>query len=228
MDGDIVNTVQSCYICQEYRPAPPPAPLQPWKWPSHPWSRVHLDYAGPFLGHMFLVVVDAHSKWLEVFQMPAATSRATIQQLRALFAQFGLPQTIVTDNGPCFSSEEFALFLKNNGILHLKSAPYHPSTNGLAERAVQTFKQGMKKFTDGDLRDRISRFLAHYRTTPHTTTGVCPAELLLGRRPRTRLDLLRPSVSTRVNHKQLQQKKAHDDKAQVRNFSVGEEIYTWQ
>ena len=160
--------------------------------------------------------------------MPAATSRATIQQLRALFAQFGLPQTIVTDNGPCFSSEEFALFLKNNGILHLKSAPYHPSTNGLAERAVQTFKQGMKKFTDGDLRDRISRFLAHYRTTPHTTTGVCPAELLLGRRPRTRLDLLRPSVSTRVNHKQLQQKKAHDDKAQVRNFSVGEEIYTWQ
>ena len=53
-----------------------------WKWPSHPWSRLHLDYAGPFLGHTFLVVVDAHSKWLEVFQMPAATSRATIQQLR--------------------------------------------------------------------------------------------------------------------------------------------------
>ena len=164
---------------------------------------------------MFLVVVDAHLKWLEVFQMHTATSRATIQQLQALFAQFGLPQMIVTDNGPCFSSEEFTLFLKNNCILHLKSAPYHPSTNGLAERAVQTFKQGMKKFTERDLRDRISHFLAHYRTTPHTTTGVYPAELLLGRRPRTRLDLLRPSVSTRVNHKQLQQKQAHDDKARV-------------
>ena len=218
MDGDIVNTVQSCHICQQYRPAPPPAPLQPWKWPSHPWSRVHLDYAGPFLGHMFLVVVDAHSKWLEVFQMPAATTRATIQQLQALFAQFGLPQTIVTDNGPCFSSEEFALFLKNNGILHLKSAPYHPSTNGLAERAVQTFKQGMKKFTDGDLRDRISRFLAHYRTTPHTTTGVCPAELLLGRRPRTRLDLLRPSVSTTVNHKQCSRRKLMMTKLECKTF----------
>ena len=108
------------------------------------------------------------------------------------------------------------------------SAPYHPSSNGLAERAVQTFKQGMKKFTDGDLRDRLSRFLTHYRTTPHTTTGVCPAELLLGRRPRTRLDLLRPSVSTRVDHKQLQQKQVHDDKARVQNFSVGERIYTWQ
>jgi len=139
---------------------------------------------------------------------------------------FGLPQTIVTDNGPCFSSEEFTLFLKN-GILHLKSAPYHPSSNGLAERAIQTFKQGMKKFTDGDLRDRLSCFLAHYRTTPHTTTGVCPAELL-GQRPHTTLDLLRPSVSTRFDHKQLQQKQAHDDEAQVRNFSVGERIYTWQ
>ena len=146
-----------------------------------------------FLGYMFLVVVDTHLKWLEVFQMPATTSRATIQQLRALFAQFGLPQTIVTDNDHCFSSEEFTLFLKNNGILHLKSAPYHSSTNGLAERAVQIFKQGMKKFTDGDLRDRISRFLVHYQTTPHTTTGVCPAELL-GQRPCTRLDLLWPNV----------------------------------
>ena len=129
-----------------------------------------MHYAGPFLGHTFLVVVDAHSKWLEVFQMPASTSRATIQQLlpastsratiqqlQALFAQFGLPQTILTDNGPCFSTEEFTLFLKNNGILHLKSAPYHPSSNartGCTEWAVQTFKQGMKKFTDGDLRDR--------------------------------------------------------------------------
>ena len=163
----VVARYGSCHIWQQYRPAPPPTPLQPWKWPSHLWS--HLDYAGPFLGHTFLVVVDAHSKWLEVFQMPASTSRATR-------AQFGLPQTIVTDNGPCFSSEEFTLFLKNNGILHLKSAPYHPSSNGLAERAVQTFKQEMKKFTDGDLRDRLSRFLAHYRTTPHTTTGVCPEE----------------------------------------------------
>ena len=132
MDGDIVKPVQSCHICQQYRPASPPTPLQPWKRPSHPWSHLHLDYA--------LVVVDTHSKLLKVFQMPASTSRATIQQLRALFAQFGLPQTIFTDNGPCFSSKEFTLFLKNNGILHLKSAPYHPSSNGLAEWAVQTFK----------------------------------------------------------------------------------------
>ena len=149
-----------------------------------------MDYAGPFLGHMFLVVVDAHSKWIEVFMMSAATSRATIQQLRALFAQFGLPQSVVTDNGPCFCSEEFTSFLKNNGILHLKSAPYHPSTNGLAERAVQTFKQGMKKFINGEVKDRVSRFLAHYRMTPHTTTGVSPAELFLGQRPCTRLDII--------------------------------------
>ena len=91
-----------------------------------------------------------------------------------------------------FSSEEFTTFLWKNGISHITSAPYHPSSNGLAERVVQSFKQGMRKFTKGTLTDRISRYLFHYRNTPHTTTGVTPAELLLGRRPHSRLDVVQP------------------------------------
>lgn len=65
-------------------------------------------------------------------------------------------------------SDEFTEFLKRNEITHITSAPYHPSSNGLAERAVQSFKQGMKKFTQGNLTDRLARFLYHYRNTPHT------------------------------------------------------------
>ena len=180
---------------------------------------------GPFLGHMFLVLVDAHSKWMEVFLMSSATIKATIEKLRTVFAQFGLPNTVVTDNGTCFTSEEFADFLQKNGILHLTSAPYHPSTNGLAERAVQSFKQGMKKFTKGTLSDRISRFLFHYRNTPHSTTGVTPAELLLDRTPHSRLDLFRPDFCTKMSQRQQQQKQAHDSRARTRHFTVGDLVY---
>ena len=96
---------------------------------------------------MILVLIDAHSKWIEAIYTKTATSTAVIEELTTLFAQFGLPEVIVTDNGTCFVSHELEDFLKTNGIEHLTSAPYHPSSNGLAERAVQIVKKGLKKET---------------------------------------------------------------------------------
>ena len=128
---------------------------------------------------MFLVLVDAHSKWLEVVPVSAATSTATIEKLRAIFATHGLPERIVTDNETVFTSEEFEKLLHQNGIAHTRTASYHPASNGLAERAVQMFKQGIKRLHEG------TRFLSQYRLTPHMTMGRSPAELLLGRQPRS-------------------------------------------
>ena len=173
----------------------PGAPLHPWEWPHKPWVRLHLDYAGPFLGKMFLIVVDVHSKSIEAFPMSTSTSEVTIEKLRIGFSTHGLPEMVVTDNGSNFVSKEFKAFLKQNGIRHIKTAPYHPSSNRLAERAVQTFKEGMKKLKDGSLETRVSRFLSRYRITSQTSTGVSPSELLLGRKPRSRLDLAYPDIS---------------------------------
>ncbi|CAB3981662.1 PREDICTED: uncharacterized protein K02A2.6-like [Paramuricea clavata] len=89
-------------------------PLHPWEWPGHPWTRLHIDYAGPFKGEMFLVVVDAYSKWLEVHQMTSNTSTATIEKLREIFATHGLPTTVVSENGTNFTSSEFEEFMKRN------------------------------------------------------------------------------------------------------------------
>ena len=128
--------------------------------------------------------------------MNVATSYATIEELRRMFAAHGLPEVLVSDNGTVFSSGEFLEFTKRNDIRHVKTAPYHPSSNGQVERAVQTFKEAIEKNSTDSLPTRVSRFLFNYRNTPHSTTGVSPAELLLRRRPRTHLSLLIPSLTS--------------------------------
>ena len=117
---------------------------------------------------------------------------------------------MVEDNDTCFTSDEFNVFMRNNGTKHIKSAPYHPFTNGLAERAVQTLKQGLKQLKQVSIETRVSRFLSSYRTTPQSTTGLSPSEMLFNRKVRTRFDLVQPCVEIQMVQKQLQQKLHHD------------------
>lgn len=140
--------------------------------------------------------------------------------LISLFARFGLHETIVTDNATGFVSAELKEFLQMNGIDHTTSAPYHPASNGLAERAVEIVKRGLKKEVSGTMATRLAKILFMYRLTPQSTTGTSPAELLLGRRPRICLDLLRPNIAARVEKMQLEQKLRHDSKAKSQTFSV--------
>lgn len=133
IDAQIEQKVKHCEQCALQQRSPASVPLHPWEWPNRPWSRIHIDYAGPLLGKMFLVVIDAHSKWMDVLPVPSATTCSTISVLRTVFATHGLPDILVSDNGAEFTSGEFGVFLKRNGIRHLTSAPYHPATNGLAE-----------------------------------------------------------------------------------------------
>ena len=99
---------------------PAMAPPHPWEWPERLWARLHLDYAGPFLSQMFLLLVDDDSKWMEIIPVHAATSSATIKKLRILFATHGLSNRIVTDNGAVFTSDEIEGFLKTNGVTHTR------------------------------------------------------------------------------------------------------------
>lgn len=163
MDESIEDCVKECTICQSDRKAPPPIPLHPWAWPERPWSRIHIDYAGPFEGKMFLLIIDAHSKWLDIYMTTSSTATTTIELLRRSFATFGLPEVLVSDNASAFTSEEFSQFLRRNGVRHVRTPPYHPALNGVVERAVQTFKEGMKHLKDGSISTRLSRFLFKYR-----------------------------------------------------------------
>ena len=226
LDRDIDNLAKACTVCRTLQTAPPAAPLHPWVWPDTPWRRVHIDFAGPFQGKMFLIIVDAHSKWPEVIQMPSTTAQQTISALSSVFSRYGLPDQLVSDNGPQFTSEEFAHFLKRNGIKQIRSAPYHPSSNGLAERFVQTFKRAMRAGEkDGlALPQRMSEFLFSYRATPHATTSASPAELFLQRKLRTRFDLLKPDQRRLVSTRQAMQGKDSNRHVMPRSFPIDSRV----
>ena len=145
IDAHIERTVSSCSTCQTMRSAPPTAQIHPWIFPARAWSRIHVDFAGPISGQMYMVVVDAYSKFPEVVKMTNITAGTTITALRDIFSRHGLPEILVSDNGSQFTSKEFEKVCVNNGIVHRTSAAYKPSTNGQAERVVQILKSAIKQ-----------------------------------------------------------------------------------
>nr|XP_039271194.1 uncharacterized protein K02A2.6-like [Styela clava] len=193
VDADIEELVKSCSLCQQLPPSAPQVPASPWSYPNGPWQRIHMDYAGPVDGKMLLVIVDAFSKWPDVWIISSVSAHETIEKVRLSFATHGLPLVVVTDNAGCFAGDEFATFLKANGVKHLFSPPRHRASNGQAESMVKQVKLGLKKQAPASLSVRLVRWLFKYRTTPHTTTGQTPSELLFRRKIRTHLDLIAPS-----------------------------------
>ncbi|XP_037558455.1 uncharacterized protein LOC119435817 [Dermacentor silvarum] len=164
----------------------------------------HLAYTGcPFRGHYFLVMVDAFSKWVDVHPVPSPSAEATISVFRTVFSQHGLPDIIVSDNGPAFTSSQYADFLNRNGIRRMMVPPYHPASNGAAERVQQNIKDKLKKSTPGEFRTQVVLF--HYRSTPHDAAGRVPRELLMGKES-TPLDVMRPSLRSSVQLNQIKQK----------------------
>ena len=226
IDRDIENTVKNCRNCQMNKNNPIKAPIHPWEWTNKPWVRLHLDYACPYHNKMFLIIVDSFWKWIDMIPSSSATSDETIEKLRIVFANFGLPQQIVTDNGSAFRSQEFETFLQRNGIQQIRTAPYHPASNGQAERTVQTFKTRLKKMLNekGTINQKVHRFLKAHRTTSHSATNCTPAELLFGRWLPTALDIIKPRLSNNME-KNRNDMICRAQNRRMREFSNGQEIF---
>lgn len=133
IDEDIENLAKNCFNCNTFRNNPPKITNHIWEPTKIPFERVHADIAGPFLGHYFFVLIDAHTKWPEIHVVKNINSSTTIEICRKIFATYGLPQYFVSNNGRTFISREFSEFLKVNGIVQKLTAPYHPAINGQAE-----------------------------------------------------------------------------------------------
>lgn len=190
IDRDIEAMVKDCADCLtsgKMGPTPLP-PLQPLPWPAAPWSHIQVDIFGELNGipqhQRFLLVAYAlHSKWPQVRPVGSVTTQVVTDFLSSLFACWGVPDTITTDNGPKFISADFASFAEKRGITHVRTALYHPQANGGVERFNQTLKNGLRAHLADNLPfpAALQNTLLHYRATPHATTGCSPALLMLGR-----------------------------------------------
>lgn len=220
LDSDIEQITKNCSACQLNRRNPNQVPTHAWEPARHVFDRVHIDYAGPFMGKYFFVLVDAYSKWPEIHIMNQITATKTIKILRTIFATFGIPRVLVSDNGTQFTSHEFEYFLKSNGIIHKRSAPFHPATNGQAEKYVQWLKDKLKAIgtKSNDLELNLSQTLLAYRRMAHSSTGESPAQRMFNRQIRSRLDLLIPPNVTSQPKSITNNKFNIGDRVSVRDY----------
>lgn len=227
IDSQIEEMVRGCELCGSVRNNPPKVETHIWEPASFPFERIHLDFAGPFLQKYFLIIVDAYSKFPVVKILDNITSQTTIKYCREIFATFGLPKILVTDNGPQLVSKQFKDFLKSNGIIHKLTAPFNPATNGEAERFVQTLKKSLTSMssTRENLEVNLQRLLITYRITPHSSTHKSPSELIFNKKIRSRLDFILPTKTVQsscTNESKNVRFLEEGDRVQCRNY-IGKE-----
>ena len=189
MDKQVEDAIRSCHPCQLVGPRSKPEPVRSSSLPDGPWQEISVDLLEISNGEHLLVAVDYYSRWLEAILLKKTDARHVIKSMEAIFRTHGLPETLRSDNGPPFASKEFEGFLEYLGIDHKKGIPYWPQSNGEVERANETILKIVRiaRVEGKDWKKALENFLFQYRVTPHTVTGLSPAELLMGRKLRDKL-----------------------------------------
>ena len=203
LSANVEEMISRCITCAINRQETK-EPLMTSSFPTRPWERLGMDLF-EHKGKLFLIVVDYYSRWIEVKVLRGQSSEAVIQSLKEIFAVHGIPDLVISDNGPQFANENFKKFTKEYGFVHTTSSPRYPQANGEAERGVRTVKALLRKNED------IQLALLSYRSTP-LQNGMAPCELLMGRRLRTQLPVLPQTLMPRVQTQDLENVKKREDR----------------
>ena len=194
MDKEVEKFCKVCHGCQVTSGFNPPEPMSRVLPPSAPWQDCGADLLGPLpTGESILVVIDYYSRFLEVAILKSTTSAKVIEALAPMFARFGFPFSLRTDNGPQFVSEEFEAYLRANGIEHRKTTPLWPQANGEVERQNRSLLKCLQiaHLEGKNWRTELLVWLMAYRSTPQTTTGTTPCYMMFGHEVRSKLPELR-------------------------------------
>lgn len=186
---DIEDFVNRCTYCQQHQRNQSRLPLISTPLPERPWQYIAADIAD-YNNQQYLITVDYFSRYIEIDRLKSMTSSSVITVLKNLFARWGIPASLKTDNGTQFTAEEFRKFTQDWDFTHTTSSPHHPQSNGEAERAVATAKAILKQ-------PDVQMALLSYRSTPIPSLGYSPAQMIMGRNIRTTL----PTLNARLNPK---------------------------
>lgn len=202
IEHDIESLTKSCEPCVLLQPMPNRI-FQSWPEPDRPWSRVHIDFAGPCWGSKWLLIIDAKTKFpIAIDMRNDTTADSVIEEFEKVIDWFGAPESIVSDNGPPFTSFQLKEFFKRYNIQHVTTPPYHPASNGIIERFVRSFKEGMEKelhVGHNNKKLALRNFLRSYRWSPHSITNKVPVNMMFQFNVRSALDALKPRLESKVS-----------------------------
>ena len=198
LSADVAQHCRSCATCQKHsKLAPKVSPMQEREVVTVPSERVCIDFVGPFPiargGFQYMLTyVDMATRWPVAIPLRRTMTRILIEQLTQIFTRNGFPTTIVSDNGPQFVSELFRKFLKDKGIVHVRSSQYHPQGNAIVERMHRTLNSVVAKCAEkrGNWAQVVPMCLYFLRCTPNRSLGVSPFMMKHGWEPVTPLQIL--------------------------------------
>jgi hypothetical protein len=222
IDEAVERCINNCTKCQANTDKQKLEPLQMRKIPDEPWDSVCVDFYGPLKNGKYLfVLIDEHSRYPIVRQVSSTAFKAIQPTLDDIFATFGIPAELRSDNGPPFNSYNFKSYASANGFKHKRITPLWPRANGLCERFMRNLGKVMKNAAvDGSKwEDELLDFLRSYRATPHASTKVSPNELLFKtRRTTTKMPVNRNETSDETS----KQAKINDSIAKAKMKSYGD------
>ncbi|XP_062610353.1 uncharacterized protein K02A2.6-like [Saccostrea cucullata] len=228
IDKQVEEFCKGCVPCQASVPGQKYTPLKMSPLPNRPWSEVSMDFCGPFpSGSYLMVVVDDYSRYPVVEILTKLTAKAVIPKLDNVFALFGIPDVVKTDNGPPFNGLLFKEFAKHLGFQHRKITPLWPQANGEAERFMKTIGKAIRAAhaEQRSWKQELYCFLRNYRATPHATTSTTPAELLLGRKLKTRIpEIIPSSKNTEISRKDQKEKEKMKRYADIRRGALDHKL----
>ncbi|XP_026054529.1 uncharacterized protein K02A2.6-like [Carassius auratus] len=199
MNKQIEEMVERCTTCLERRKSNAKEPMISHQIPERPWQVVATDLF-MWNGDDYIIATDYYSRFFELERLHSTTSSAVIRKLKAIFARHGIPEKIISDNGPQFSSHDFKNFAIHWDFMHVTSSPHYPQSNGLAEKTVQTAKAMLSK-AQADKKDPYLSLLEH-RSTP-VDGFKSPSQLLMSRRLRSILPMSEKQLQPQVVDQKL-------------------------
>ena len=180
INKDIQHMIEACETCQRFRSHQSHAPLKATPPPSRPWQRLGTDLF-EFNGNDYIVISDYYSNMPFLCKIPRGQCNAAkvISILKEVFSEHGIPETLISDNGPQYSSALFAEFADEWKFTHVTSSPHHPEGDGFAKSMVKVVKQMLQhaKYSGSD----PHLALLSYRATPLDSKIASPAELMYQR-----------------------------------------------